>query len=258
MEKSSGNTKPRISQSKYWCFTSYNLNMEQWIKYFESYEMKYIIGEETCPTTGRKHLQGYIESETKFRPLEKFKEKDVHWEKRKGNREQNIKYCSKEGRFKTNFTTKKPIKVIENLYPWQQDLVDSIPLQNDRQILWIYDEEGCAGKTAICKYLVIKHNALVLSGKSSDIKYGVASYIEEWKNQDEFLFIFHFVRSQEQFVSYQAIEEVKDGMFFSSKYESKMVCFNNPKIIVFANFKPDKSMLSRDRWIIHKIDPKDL
>ena len=38
-----------------------------------------------------------------------------------------------------------------------------------------------------------------------------------------------------------------------SKYESKPVIRNSPHVIVFANFEPDKSALSEDRWLILNI-----
>jgi len=111
MDKCSGNTKPRISQSKYWCFTDFDTNLDKWTTIFEKENFLYIIGKEKCPTTGKDHLQGYIESPKPIRPLEKFsKFKTVHWEKRKGTKEQNITYCSKEKNFISNFEINKKIK----------------------------------------------------------------------------------------------------------------------------------------------------
>lgn len=34
----------------------------------------------------------------------------------------------------------------------------------------------------------------------------------------------------------------------STKYESTTFFFNKPIVLVFANFKPDRSKLSSDRW----------
>lgn len=60
-------------------------------------------------------------------------------------------------------------------------------------------------------------------------------------------------RSMEDHVPYEAIEDIKNGIFFSGKYESKMIVRNNPIVIIFANFEPDTSKLSKDRWVITKI-----
>uniref|UniRef100_UPI004049B2EE hypothetical protein n=7 Tax=Pseudomonadati TaxID=3379134 RepID=UPI004049B2EE len=59
---------------------------------------------------------------------------------------------------------------------------------------------------------------------------------------------FDIPRSQLDYLSYTGIEEVKNGCFFSSKYESEMVLYNSPHIIVFANEEPTYHKLSSDRW----------
>ena len=43
----------------------------------------------------------------------------IHWEKCKGNREQNIAYCSEGGNTFGNLVKKK-LKIIENLKDWQR------------------------------------------------------------------------------------------------------------------------------------------
>jgi hypothetical protein len=45
-----------------------------------------------------------------------------------------------------------------------------------------------------------------------------------------------------------ALEPVKNGLFFSSKYGSEMAVFNPPHVICFANFKPKEVAMSADRW----------
>ncbi len=62
-------------------------------------------------------------------------------------------------------------------------------------------------------------------------------------------------RANEGNVSYQAIEDLKNGALFSTKYESGMCVFNSPHVVVFANMAPDLNKLSADRWnIIHLHD----
>lgn len=73
-----------------------------------------------------------------------------------------------------------------------------------------------------------------------------------------------YARDQESHISWQGIEEIKNGIFFNSKYESSMVIYNSPHVICFANFKPQEYKLSKDRWNILdvnepriKVDPLD-
>lgn len=249
-------TKSRVVPSKYWCFTLNNWTEVELQEILEIMETgKYIIGKE-IGQEGTPHLQGYYESDKKIRPLEKFKTTRIHWEKRNGTREDNIKYCSKENNFITNFKIPKKIKdPLEGYEPYEWQLLASEILEdpvNDRVIYWFWDREGCKGKTSWCKHICLSKNAIMLSGKGADIKNGVISHIEKHKELD--VAIFHFTRTVEDYISYEAIESVKDGIFFSGKYESSMVMFNSPHIICLANFEPDRTKMSMDRWVVSEIN----
>ena len=54
-------------------------------------------------------------------------------------------------------------------------------------------------------------------------------------------------------MNYSVIEHLKNGRIFSSKYESKIMKFACPYIIIYANFMPNKEKLSEDRWDIREI-----
>jgi len=149
-----------------------------------------------------------------------------------------------------------PLKVIKDLYPWQKEVMDIITRDpDDRTIYWFWDGEGCKGKTALSKYICAEYrdSALYLQGKTTDAKFGVANFVKEKGRYPEIV-IFGFPRGKEQYVSYDAMESIKDGIFFSGKYESGMVLGNSPHLIVMANFPPDYSQLSTDRWVVRRLD----
>lgn len=129
---------------------------------------------------------------------------------------------------------------------------------DDRSIFWYWEKHGNIGKTSLCKHLVMKYSdILLLSGKSSDMKYGVAKYVHD--NDGPKAILIDLTRSRECYVSYEGIEEVKNGIFYNTKYESGMVTYDSPHVIIFANFEPDVTKLSLDRWKIYNIrdlDPK--
>lgn len=260
-----GNTKLlplRTPAAKYWCFTYFyptTFDFENFGSNVLSKLGKYIYGLETCPTTGRAHLQGFIEFKKKCRPLESIKIKEIHWEKCKADREANTKYCSKDGHTYTNMKIKRPIKdplAGKTLYPFQQEIKDIAFIEDDdRSIYWYWEPNGNVGKTKLAVHLCLNNpgEVLFVNGKGTDIKCAIAEFNKNPEN-DLKLVIFYFVRTVEDYVSYQAIEDVKDGIFFSGKYESGMVIMNPPNVICMANFEPDKSALSADRWKIKKIN----
>jgi hypothetical protein len=49
-------------------------------------------------------------------------------------------------------------------------------------------------------------------------------------------------------------EELKNGILVSGKYESKTVVFKVPHVIFFANFEPDMTKWSSDRYFVKNID----
>jgi len=159
----------------------------------------------------------------------------------------SVNYCSKpETRVNGPWDQdSQPLNIIKDLYPWQQMVVDMLkePV-NDREIVWIYDEIGCKGKTALSKYLVVKYKALVItSGGTKDIAYLA-------KNKVPKIVIFNFARSKEDFVPYEGIESLKDGLITSTKYTTETLVFDPPHVVVFANFRPNTEKLSKDRWNI--------
>lgn len=190
----------------------------------------------------------------------------IHWEKMEGTVYKNIVYCSKQRNITTNITDDDDYREqeIEDVflefkpYPFQEEILEIIKTKPDRRkIFWFWSEKGNNGKTVLCKHICLKNpNSIMVSGKGADIKYGIVSWKNDKKNKNKNLkiILFHFVRSQEDYISYSAIEECKDMFFFSGKYESNMIIGNIPHVIIFANFEPKKEQLSEDRWVIKNID----
>lgn len=247
----SGNTKPtRCNSCINWCFTWNNYPVN-WKDFFGS-EMfhSYVMQEETGES-GTKHLQGYIHCDKKRRWSEFGLPSGIHWEKCKSVKD-SIAYCQKvESRtgeqFYKNIKPIRPIKLIDPTYSWEKEILDIIKNEADeRTINWYYSLQGGVGKTQFAKYLAAKHGAIPLDGKKNDMLY-VASEFES----DIYMLVLS--RTQEDYVSYDTLEKIKDGLFMCAKYESKPIIRNSPHIFVFANFPPDKERVSQDRWRIVEI-----
>lgn len=256
-----GNTKNhRVVPSKYWCFTLNNWSktqLETLETLFKTLADAWVIGQE-IGESGTPHLQGYVEFKQKVRPVETIGMKEIHWEKRRGTSEQASLYCMKDGNYTQsgiNIRAKlvDPLEGLE-LKPFQKEIIELCKTKPDnRSIYWYYDEEGCAGKTTLAKHICMNYKAIYLSGKAADIKYAITTHLE---NKDIDVVIFDFVRSSENYISYEAIEAVKNGIFFNNKYESGMCMFNPPHVIILSNFEPDTSKLSKDRWRIKNLNEK--
>lgn len=82
-----------------WCITDYKCDLAWWQDFIVKKKITYVLlGEETCPTTGRCHWQGWYRISNGCTLSAMCKAVDGrHVEKMNGSVEQNEKYCRKEG-----------------------------------------------------------------------------------------------------------------------------------------------------------------
>lgn len=249
-----GNTNkdnPPNFKCRKWIFTINNPTDDD-KKNIESMKCKYIYQLEKGEQMTQ-HFQGFIEFKNpiSFSSMKK-KLPRAHIEKC-NNTEASKKYCQKtEGRIDGPWIKgyAEPVNLIKEFRPWQQKVIDMIKTKpDDRSIYWYVDEKGGKGKTSLAKYLCMNYNCIYATGKSADIKYLLHSFFEQDETKkNSLIVVFDLTRSTELYVSYQAIEEIKNGIFLNTKYECKQHIFNSPWILVFANFEPDLDKLSDDRW----------
>lgn len=258
-KEKSGNTK-QISPAKHWIFTLNNHTEKDILRLMNDSSIEQLSMQEETGESGTPHLQGYLKFKTKKRPLSIFKNDfKAHWIlcKYPGKA---IEYTQKEdtrtGRqFVKGLRIVRPLQCLNrsDLYPWQEEIValtETIP--DDRSIHWYWDSVGNIGKSALVRYLVIHKGALLVSGKSADIKYQIAQVL-----QPPDLIIYDIPRTAQGYINWTGLEEIKNGIFCSSKYESKMIMMNSPHIICFANFEPELSVMSQDRWKIRELSPPE-
>lgn len=259
-----GNTRLKAeklcSASKKWCFTFNNYSekdYEDTMCAISKTSNRWIIGKEKGETNGTEHLQGYAEFNERIRPTALKLSKKIHWEKCKGDDVANYKYCSKENNFQEQGFSKawkiqnklQKIKTLTELTDWQKEFMDLYEQykENDRKIVWIYGKKGGEGKTSLAKWLYVnKDFGYLTNAKTADISYYVTENIKE-------AYVFDFSRTTEGHINYQALENLKNGLLFSSKYESSVVCMDNPFIVCFSNWEPEYTALSDDRWIVREI-----
>lgn len=240
---------------------------------------------EVAPSTGRLHWQGWARhtGAKTFEQWHKFLPERTWIEKQKARHDvAAYQYTYDEGkRITAEETSRRGLSQDERgphykgimlptrgvvsplegkeLYPWQSEAMAMYqgPI-SDRTIVWFHEAEGNTGKSALAKHLALRGDVLTVSGNAGDVKHGASTWVMgDPKSKVEpkplRLVIWDIPRSKDNFLSFQALEDVKNGCFFSPKYESRQVIFNAPHVWVFSNHEPELDKLSRDRWVVYRI-----
>jgi len=145
-----------------------------------------------------------------------------------------------------------PKKIVEAfpLRPWQAALYDNLKqAPGNREIFFIVDPVGNAGKSWFGHYYCfMNENAQVmLPGKKADMSYVLDPLIRV-------LFIDAPRSKQGEFLQYDFLEDVKNGYVFCSKYESRIKQMKPCHVVVFMNEEPDMNKLSKDRYVIRRVN----
>lgn len=237
-----------------------------------------IIGLETCPTSGLVHLQGYINliKTVKLGGMKKIHQK-AHWEAALGSDIDNQRYCSKEEvlfesgtpvlpgshkrrherlyeedpdtlrldnpsifvRIQSDKLNSEWKTVCEegfpyDLYRWQLELLDILAQPaDDRTICWVYGADGNDGKTKFSKHLAGKEDWMrIPGGKNADMLY--LYMMKPTRN-----LVLDVPRCHSDFLNYAVLEQIKDRMITSTKYEPAQVTLKeNVHVVVMANVMP--------------------
>ena len=146
---------------------------------FNSSNSLYIIGKE-IGEQGTPHLQGYVEFKDKLRitALKKINNR-AHWEKCKGSKDSNLKYCGKDNNYVTNMKIKKPLKILDEskLYEWQKTIIEIIKQEpDDRKIYWIWERKVVLERQHFVNIYHINLVLFLLKEKKNDILYCASEY----------------------------------------------------------------------------------
>lgn len=282
--KSARNTKNR-----FWFGTLNNYNddlyttIKEWL---DINAVSYVVGKEVGKQNNTPHLQFCMRFENcrSFNSLKKI----FNWHIEMCNSwRDSVRYCMKEGEYivknikeedyadrpparpGSDRPTDRPATLLpheeeyENYmmsvysevkwYDWQQeiiDLVDNPP--SNRKIHWYWEADGNKGKSFLVRYLDWKHNAIIANGKQGDVFNQYKTFLDEQKKQPK-IAIIDIPRSHKDYICYSTLEKIKDGLIYSGKYEGGKCRLIPHHLIIFANFEPDKSTMSLDRWDIHNL-----
>lgn len=144
------------------------------------------------------------------------------------------------------------------LNSWQQELWNSLQKHpDDRTVIWVRDEKGGVGKSKFCTWMHRTKQAYMLKALSGQYHTApiIAGALENgW---DSKILLVDLTRSMCERDIYDPLEAIKDGVLTTVKYLGKTIDFKSPHVVVFANWWPDVTKLSLDRWCLWDITKCD-
>ena len=137
------------------------------------------------------------------------------------------------------------------LRPWQQTLMEMTSQPSQRKVLWIWGSNGNEGKSWFQSYLQTFYGyarvvRLDLRNKTPNIMHALSKR----PLQTTDIFLFNDTRASghiQNKKNYAVLEHIKDGSAISSKYNSNVLTFKTPNLLmVFSNSRPNTRELSGD------------
>lgn len=158
-----------------------------------------------------------------------------------------------------DLTAERPMMTNVELNDWQKELFNIlIRTPDSRHIIFVVDRIGNTGKTYFAQYMYLNHGAFVAcGGKSERVVYNY---------KDETIIIFDITRSSddssshtEDFIPYHTLETLKNGFIPHGMYGKDAHWRTTPAhVVVFCNYEPNQSKLSRDRFHIIRLQPPQI
>lgn len=148
------------------------------------------------------------------------------------------------------------------LRSWQEEVLSIMENPQERIIHVISDTEGNSGKSTFCQNEVAKGNAVKLPPISTtkDMMQAVCGIVKQLlkAGKQPKCFFIDIPRAMswsraEECNFYAAIESLKDGEAYDTRYSYQSIVFETPEIFIFTNMVPKKHLLSVDRWRYYRI-----
>lgn len=144
-------------------------------------------------------------------------------------------------------------------YPWQLDVERFCTEWDKRSINWIYDAEGCKGKSDLVEWLDTNRIANVVPPMRS--AEDIMQFCMSQPPARAYLIDMPRAMKKDNLVEFYAgIEQLKNGFLYDKRYKGQKKWIDRPAVIVFANVPPAMWALSPDRWkmwtiVDYKLEP---
>lgn len=144
----------------------------------------------------------------------------------------------------------QPVLEDGDLRDWQAALQLTVAGDaDDRSIVFQVDELGGKGKTWFQRYMISSFPddvQILSSGKRDDIAHAL--------DPSKTIFLFNVPRGGMEFLQYTVLEQIKDRMVFSPKYNSQTKILKPSHVVVFCNEMPNQMAMTEDRYVINVME----
>lgn len=164
--------------------------------------------------------------------------------------------------------------LMDRLYPYQQHIWDTREVFEPRKINLVYDPTGNNGKSSIASLCELYGRGIDVP-PMNDMKEIIQLLCDECmasnlRNPSPiFIDLPRAMCKSRLYGIYTAIEQIKKGKLYDTRYNYKKWWIDSPQVWVFTNVLPNLNYLSRDRWNIltinnnkefepYKVPPKPL
>lgn len=225
---------------------SYNIKFRHFINYFNKTDVKQWIIAQERGKTGYEHYQIRFQS---CEELEKIRKNSLFYNGSVDKAEHWSNYEKKDGKYITSEDTTEIRKIrFGKPRKYQEDILKALKEQNVREIHYWYDPYGNTGKSWLCNYLYETGKGYYVPPTIDTVK-GLIQFVASGYRNEEIIVI-DIPRSwkwSEQL--YTAIESIKDGLIYDTRYNASTRNIRGVKILVLSNTEPKLNKLSKDRWI---------
>jgi len=156
------------------------------------------------------------------------------------------------------------IQLVDNIWPtpnllppdfelneWQQELDGQLrDPPDDRSICFVVDPAGGSGKSMFCRYQLTMYPAetqILKLGKRDDLSYAL--------DESKRVFLFDIPRLGMAYFQYNVVEQIKDMIVFSTKYQTRSkVLTHAAHVVIFCNEQPDMNAMTGDRYVFFDVN----
>jgi len=140
------------------------------------------------------------------------------------------------------------VRPLAELREWQTECLLKLESQNDRNILFVIDEEGGKGKSVLANHMALKEDAFICTGgREADLTYAFRAHLKQYPRCR--YAVIDMARCNDiDHYPWNFMENLKNNRMVNKKYKSETFFFHPQKVVVFMNQEPERSKLSNDRF----------